>query len=64
MVEDAVEDGAGQGAVVVEDAGPVLEDFVGGQDDGPAFVSLADDLEEEVGPAFVDGQIPEFVALC
>jgi hypothetical protein len=64
VVEESVEDGAGQGAVVVEDGRPVFEDLVGGQDDRAAFVALADDLEEEVGPAFVDGQVAQFVALC
>ena len=61
VVQDAVEDGGGEGGVVVEDGGPVFEDLVGGQDDGSAFVALADDLEEQVGPAFVDGQISQFV---
>ena len=55
VVEDAVEDGGGEGGVVVEDGGPVLEDLVGAQDDGAAFVALADDLEEQIGAAFVDG---------
>jgi hypothetical protein len=63
VVEEAVENGGGEGAVVVEDGGPVLEDLVGGQDDGPAFVALTDDLKEQVGAAFVDGQIAQFVAL-
>src|SRR5665648_730374 len=62
VVEESVEDGRGEGAVVVEDGRPVFEGLIGGQDDGPAFVALADDLEEQVGAAFVDGQIPQFVA--
>ena len=61
VVEEAVEDGGGDGAVVVEDGGPVFEGLVGGQDDGAAFVALADDLEEQVGAVLVDGQIAEFV---
>lgn len=55
VVENAVENGAGEGGIVVEDAGPLLEGLVGAQDDGAAFVALADDLEEQVGPVFVDG---------
>ena len=27
----------------------MFEDFVGGQDDGAAFITLADDLEEQIG---------------
>jgi hypothetical protein len=57
VVQDAIEDGGGEGGVVIEDGGPVLEDLVGGQDDGSALIALADDLEEQVGAAFVDGQI-------
>ena len=61
VVQDAVEDGRGRGAVIVEDRRPVLVDLVGGQHDGPAFVAPADDLEEQVGPAPVDGQVAEFI---
>ena len=61
MVEEAVEDGGGDGGVVVEDGGPVLEGFVGGEDDGALFVALGDDLEEEVGAVFVQGDVAEFV---
>ena len=61
VVEDAVEEGGGEGGVVVEDGGPVFEGLVGGQNDGAAFVALADDLKEQVGPAFVDGEIAQLV---
>jgi len=30
-------------------------------DNGAAFVALADDLEEQVGPVFVDGQVADLV---
>jgi hypothetical protein len=46
MVEDAVEDGAGEGGIVVEDARPLLEGLVGAQDNRAALVALADDLKE------------------
>ena len=61
MVEQAVEDGGGQGGIVDEDLGPVLEHAIGGDCEGAAFVSLADDLEQQVGAGFVDGEIAEFV---
>jgi hypothetical protein len=49
MVEQAVEDGGGDGGVAVEDGWPLFECFVGGQHYGAAFVAGADDLEEELG---------------
>jgi hypothetical protein len=61
VVEEAVEHGGGDSGVAVEDGGPLLEGLVGGQDDGTAFVAGADDLEEQVGSALVDGQVSDFV---
>ena len=40
---------------------PLFEGFVGGKDDRTAFVALADDLEEQVGSALVDGKIADLV---
>lgn len=48
MVQHAIKDGGGNGAVVVEDFGPCFEGFVGGEDDGSLFVALTEDLKEEV----------------
>jgi hypothetical protein len=45
VVKEAIEDGGCNGAIAVEDSRPLFEGFVGGDDDGIAFVSLADDLE-------------------
>ena len=61
MMKKAIEDGRGNGAIAVEDRGPLFEGFIGGNDDGTAFVSLADDLEKQVGSALIDGQIPYLV---
>ena len=61
VVEKAVEDGGGNGAVAVEDGGPLLEGFVGGEHDGAALVALADDLEEEVGAALIDGKVADLI---
>ena len=44
MVRQPVQHGTGEGAVVVEDFGPVFLGLVGGQQDGP-LVTLADELE-------------------
>lgn len=61
VVQEAVQDGGSEGGVVVENLGPGFIGLVGGEDDGASFVALADDLEEEIGTGFVDGQISEFV---
>jgi hypothetical protein len=61
VVKDTVEHGGGDGGVAVEDGGPLLEGFVGGQDDGTAFVTCTDDLEEQDGSALVDGQVADFI---
>ena len=52
MVREPVEDGGGQDGVVIEELRPVLEHAIGR--DGTAFVSLADNLEQQVGAGFVD----------
>jgi hypothetical protein len=64
MMQEPVEDCGSEDAVVVEDLRPVFERAVGGDDDGAPLIALGDDLKEEIGPVFVDGQISQFVALC
>ena len=61
VMKEAVEDGGGHGGIVIEDGGPLFERFVGGDADGPPFVTLADDLEQQVGAGLVNGHIPEFI---
>ena len=55
MVKEAIKDGGSDGAIAVKDRRPLFEGFVRGDDDGTAFVSLTDDLEEQVGSALIDG---------
>ncbi len=61
VVEEAVEDGGGDGAIVVENRGPLLEGLVGGHDEGPSLVALTDDLEEEIGAVLIDGEVTNLV---
>ena len=61
VVEEPVQYRAGEGAVVVEDFRPVFIGLVGGQHYGALLVSLADDLEEQIRPGLVDGQVAQFV---
>jgi len=46
VVKETIEDGGGDGAIAVEDSGPLFKGFVGGDDNRTAFVALADNLEE------------------
>ena len=50
-----------QGRVVVEDAGPLFVDAVGGHQRGVLFVAMTDDLEQAVGAELVDRQMAEFI---
>src|SRR5262252_1025599 len=61
VVQDAVEDGGGKRAVVVEDLRPVLVGTVGGDHHRRAFVAPADDLEQQIGAVLVDRQIAKLV---
>ena len=61
MVEQPVEDGGSEGGVVVEDFRPFSVDAIGRDDGGAALISLADDLEQQVGTGFVDGEVSELV---
>ena len=57
VMEQPIQDGGGDGAVVVEDLGPGFVAFVAGEQDRSAFVAVADDLEEELCALFVDGRL-------
>jgi len=61
MVKEAIQEGRRQNAVVVEDGGPLLKRLVGGQNNGSAFITGADDLKEQIGPLFVDRQVPDLI---
>jgi len=61
MVEKAVKNGRSQGGIVVKDLRPLSKGAVRGNDNGTPFVAEADDLEEQICAAFVDGQEPELV---
>jgi hypothetical protein len=63
-VQHAVEDGRSHAGIVVEDFRPALERLVGRDDDGAAFIALANDLEEQVGGDLVEREIPELDELC
>ena len=57
MVGEAVEEGPGE-AFRAEDLGPLVEGQVGGSQDRAAFIALAEDLEEQLGPGLGQGTKP------
>ena len=56
-MQQPVEDRRRDASVVVKDARPVLIRLVGRDDERAAFVALTDDLEEQVGPGFIQRQV-------
>jgi len=61
VAQEPIQHGAGEGAVVRQDFGPVFIGLVGAQNGRILLTPLADDLEEQVCAHFVDGQIAQFV---
>ena len=61
VIEQPIQDGRGQGAVMVKDGGPLLKNAVGGNDQRPLFIAEADHLEEQIGAGLVNGERAELV---
>src|SRR2546428_13653218 len=61
MMQEPIQDRGGQGAVMVEDHGPLLKGTVRGNDDGPLFIAQRDDLEEQIGTCLVNREIAELI---
>jgi hypothetical protein len=59
-VGEPIDDGLGE-AGVGEDLRPVAERQVRGDDQRRAFVTLAEDLEDELGGALGQGQVAKLV---
>ena len=60
-MEQAVQHSRGDGGIVVEEARPVFVRLIGGDDGRTFFIAAADDLEEEIGAGFVDGQVSQLI---
>jgi len=60
-MEKTIKDGRGEHGVIVEDLRPLVKGSVGGNDNGTPFIALTDDLKEEIGAQFVNGQVSKFV---
>jgi len=57
MVKYAIKNGGGDSDIPVKDIRPVLECFVGCDQSGSSLIAQAEDLEEKVGPEFIDREI-------
>ena len=60
MVDEPVDHGGGD-YVVAEDLTPAAEGFVAGHDQRGAFVTAADELEEQVGGLGFEGDVADLV---
>jgi len=61
VMQQSVQNGGRQRAVIIEDLGPLLEGAVRGDNDCPLLIAQRDDLEEQIGARLVDGEVAEFV---
>ena len=57
MMDKAINGGRSKGVVVVQDAAPISERAVGGDNNGPTFIPVRDDLKQEFGALLVHGEI-------
>ena len=60
-MQQSVKQCRSQCAVVVKDFRPVLEDTICGNNQRPLFIAVTDDLEEQIRPGFVDGQVAQLI---
>src|ERR1700730_6457068 len=56
-MQETIQQSGSQGGITGEDARPILESDVGGDDDRAALVAFGDDLKEQLS-ALVQGQVP------
>ena len=61
MMEKAVKYGGGESRIVVEDLRPFFKRSIRRNNNGSLFIAQADNLEEQIGAMFVNGQETEFV---
>jgi len=60
-MKESIQHRGGDGAVAIEDGRPLLESFVGSDDEGTALISLTDDLEKKVGSALIYGEVADLI---
>ena len=61
VMHQSIDHGGGQSVIDVEDPAPVTEGTIRGDHDRSGLISGRHDLEQQVGTAFVDGQVAQFI---
>lgn len=61
VMQQPIQDGRGQGAVVVEDRRPLLEGPVRGDNDRPLCIAQTADVEEQISASRVNGERAQLV---
>ena len=61
VMHQPIDQGRGQGVVHVEEGAPFPEGSIRGQHDRSGFITGSNHLEQQVGPALVDGQIAQLI---
>jgi hypothetical protein len=60
-MQQPIQDGCRQGAIVVKYLGPVLECAVRGNHGGALLIAQADHLKQQVGSGLVNGEVAELI---
>ena len=61
VMHQPVDQGRGQGVVHVKQGAPFPEGSIRGEHDRSGFITGSDHLEQQIGPALVDGQIAQLI---
>ena len=64
MMHQPIDQGCGQGVVRIQQGAPFPEGTIRGDHDRSGFITGRHHLEQQVGPALVDGQIAQLIELC
>jgi len=61
VVQQSVKQSRSQCAVVVKDLRPILEGTICSNDQRSLFITMTDDLEEQIRAGFIDGQVAKLI---
>jgi hypothetical protein len=61
VMQQAIQDGCREGAVIIKNLGPFLKGAVRGHHDRALLIAQRDNLEEQIGARLVNRQVAEFV---